>query len=240
MANFFPRCRGGQGRRGLFGRSPAGNFRHLLPAPRARHTAEIGIGGHLAMPPLPHHRAYGSVPRRFGGFRSFRFCRPKKGRQLAAAITFCARSRPWVDRALPALRAAHRAVAGRGHPRQRLWPWVAEDREADRALPVVIDPPRSTASRDHSPCPASGRARVFLRYHRNGIINFTNASLHLEFKLSWESRGLAIGTDRYANHCFRRQHVFFGTSHMASLGVCRCNVSQLDHGNPSRSAKALR
>ena len=22
----------------------------------------IGIGGHLAMPPLPHHRAYGSVP----------------------------------------------------------------------------------------------------------------------------------------------------------------------------------
>jgi hypothetical protein len=33
------------------------------------------------------------------------------------------------------------AVAGRGHPRQSLWPWVAEDREADRALPVVIDPP---------------------------------------------------------------------------------------------------
>jgi putative transposase len=29
--------------------------------------ASIGIGGHLAMPPLPHHRAYGSVPRRFGG-----------------------------------------------------------------------------------------------------------------------------------------------------------------------------
>src|ERR1700760_753541 len=27
----------------------------------------IGIGGHLAVPPLPHHRAYGSVPRRFGG-----------------------------------------------------------------------------------------------------------------------------------------------------------------------------
>src|SRR6266446_9200093 len=30
-------------------------------------AASIGIGGHLAMPPLPHHRAYGSVPRRFGG-----------------------------------------------------------------------------------------------------------------------------------------------------------------------------
>jgi len=26
----------------------------------------IEIGGHLAMSPLPHHRAYGSVPRRFG------------------------------------------------------------------------------------------------------------------------------------------------------------------------------
>src|SRR5215470_1572503 len=27
--------------------------------------SKIGIGGHLAAPPLPHHRAYGSVPRRF-------------------------------------------------------------------------------------------------------------------------------------------------------------------------------
>ena len=26
----------------------------------------IGIGGRLTAPPLPHHRAYGSVPRRFG------------------------------------------------------------------------------------------------------------------------------------------------------------------------------
>jgi hypothetical protein len=25
----------------------------------------IGIGGHLAVPPLPHHRAYGSRTRRF-------------------------------------------------------------------------------------------------------------------------------------------------------------------------------
>ena len=30
-----------------------------------RDAPVIGIGGHLAMPPLPHHRAYGSVPRRF-------------------------------------------------------------------------------------------------------------------------------------------------------------------------------
>src|SRR5260370_36129023 len=28
-------------------------------------ASEIGIGGRLATPPLPHHRAYGSVPRRF-------------------------------------------------------------------------------------------------------------------------------------------------------------------------------
>jgi hypothetical protein len=32
---------------------------------KVRKGAAIGIGGHLAMPPLPHHRAYGSVPRRF-------------------------------------------------------------------------------------------------------------------------------------------------------------------------------
>src|SRR6516164_143865 len=29
-----------------------------------RFGSKIGIGGHLAAPPLPHHRAYGSVPRR--------------------------------------------------------------------------------------------------------------------------------------------------------------------------------
>ena len=34
--------------------------------PSKRVWTLIGIGGHLAMSPLPHHRAYGSVPRRFG------------------------------------------------------------------------------------------------------------------------------------------------------------------------------
>ena len=33
-----------------------------------RMVPEIGIGGSLAAPPLPHHRAYGSVPRRFERF----------------------------------------------------------------------------------------------------------------------------------------------------------------------------
>ncbi len=42
--------------------------RSVDPQTRANFSRpSIGIGGHLAMPPLPHHRAYGSVPRRFGG-----------------------------------------------------------------------------------------------------------------------------------------------------------------------------
>ena len=35
-------------------------------ASNGREAPMIGIGGHLAVPPLPHHRAYGSVPRRLG------------------------------------------------------------------------------------------------------------------------------------------------------------------------------
>ena len=38
---------------------------HCRPPARGPWTP-IGIGGRLAAPPLPHHRAYGSVPRRFG------------------------------------------------------------------------------------------------------------------------------------------------------------------------------
>jgi hypothetical protein len=40
--------------------------RHVLLEPaNVRFASKIGIGGRLATPPLPHHRAYGSVPRRF-------------------------------------------------------------------------------------------------------------------------------------------------------------------------------
>src|SRR4051794_17943723 len=40
----------------------------MRPPPAHSATSPpIGIGGPLARPPLPHHRAYGSVPRRFGG-----------------------------------------------------------------------------------------------------------------------------------------------------------------------------
>ena len=42
--------------------------------------AGIGIGGHLTMPPLPHHRAYGSVPRRFDRIRPQQGCRVWGGR----------------------------------------------------------------------------------------------------------------------------------------------------------------
>src|SRR3954463_13599155 len=41
-----------------------------LPAWHRARRRPIGIGGRLATPPLPHHRAYGSVPRRFGGLRA--------------------------------------------------------------------------------------------------------------------------------------------------------------------------
>src|SRR5690348_7066307 len=45
----------------------------------------IGIGGHLAMPPLPHHRAYGSVPRRFGGLTG---CGKSPERMLVAQFQY--------------------------------------------------------------------------------------------------------------------------------------------------------
>src|SRR4249919_2862547 len=46
----------------------------------------IGIGGHLAMPPLPHHRAYGSVPRRFGGLSAHEFLHGQQPETLEAGI----------------------------------------------------------------------------------------------------------------------------------------------------------
>jgi hypothetical protein len=47
--------------------------------PKARFPPEIGIGGRLATPPLPHHRAYGSVPRRFDRVRLGRAHRVGEG-----------------------------------------------------------------------------------------------------------------------------------------------------------------
>ena len=63
-------------------RGPAGLKRATL-GPVGAETIEkyrIGIGGHLTMPPLPHHRAYGSVPRRFDRIRPQQGCRVWGGR----------------------------------------------------------------------------------------------------------------------------------------------------------------
>src|SRR5439155_25003853 len=46
----------------------------------------IGIGGHLAMPPLPHHRAYGSVPRRFGGLSAHQLFHGKQAQTTEASF----------------------------------------------------------------------------------------------------------------------------------------------------------
>src|SRR5206468_665768 len=46
----------------------------------------IGIGGHLTMPPLPHHRAYGSVPRRFGGLSTGQLFHGKQSQTTEAAL----------------------------------------------------------------------------------------------------------------------------------------------------------
>jgi hypothetical protein len=49
-------------------------------------VASIGIGGHLAMPPLPHHRAYGSVPRRFGGLSVHQLCHREQAQPFERAL----------------------------------------------------------------------------------------------------------------------------------------------------------
>src|SRR5580704_12061083 len=47
----------------------------------------IGIGRHLAMPPLPHHRAYGSVPRRFGGLSTRQLFHGKQAQTTEARFS---------------------------------------------------------------------------------------------------------------------------------------------------------
>src|SRR3989442_3462927 len=49
-------------------------------------VASIGIGGHLAMPPLPHHRAYGSVPRRFGGLSVHQLFHGRQAQTFEASV----------------------------------------------------------------------------------------------------------------------------------------------------------
>src|SRR5271166_4652533 len=81
--------------------TPSGNDRYLR---------KIGIGGCLAAPPLPRHRAYGSVPRRFDRVRlgrAHRFGEDRASRNSGCAapvgptgvLTF-ARG-PWASRPPP-------------------------------------------------------------------------------------------------------------------------------------------
>src|SRR5438094_6019964 len=44
------------------------------------------IGGHPTMPPLPHHRAYGSVPRRFGGLSTGQLFHGKQSQTTEASF----------------------------------------------------------------------------------------------------------------------------------------------------------
>ena len=55
----------------------------LAVSPR---PASIGIGGHLTMPPLPHHRAYGSVPRRFGGLSTHELVHGEQAQTLETVV----------------------------------------------------------------------------------------------------------------------------------------------------------
>src|SRR6516164_562261 len=70
----------------------------------------IGIGGRLAVSPLPHHRAYGSVPRRFDRVKPWREHRggEARGRRNTGCagpvgrpdVRTCARNR-WASRQQP-------------------------------------------------------------------------------------------------------------------------------------------
>ena len=61
-------------------RGRSGPHRGLRPSGNETVPGLIGIGGHLTVPPLPHHRAYGSVPRRFARIRPQQGCRVWGGR----------------------------------------------------------------------------------------------------------------------------------------------------------------
>src|SRR5438270_4764432 len=63
--------------------SPTGQARGLKTHVLA---LSIGIGGHLAVPPLPHHRAYGSVPRRFGGLSTHQLFHRKQTQTTEASF----------------------------------------------------------------------------------------------------------------------------------------------------------
>ena len=46
----------------------------------------IGIGGHLAVPPLPHHRAYGSRTRRFDWVKLVRNMKSRETERVEVVV----------------------------------------------------------------------------------------------------------------------------------------------------------
>src|SRR5271169_2549740 len=80
-----------------------------------RYPPLIGIGGRLATPPLPHHRAYGSVPRRFDRVRLGRAHR--YGEDRASRNSCCA-----APVGPPDVRTCARArLVNQLRPRPRTW-----------------------------------------------------------------------------------------------------------------------
>src|SRR6516165_8882530 len=105
----------------------------------------MGIGGHLAMPPLPHHRAYGSVPRRFGGLSARDRCHGDKSMIREASV------------GEGAMQGARRAQSPRslgtedGRTGDRLGDLQALEFLVASATRLPLDPDKATQA---PPCPA--------------------------------------------------------------------------------------
>ena len=102
----------------------------------------IGIGGHLATPPLPHHQAYGSVPRRFESLANTR--RTRMGDRAIG-------SAHW--RALRRGPCSGLGARGHGRYRQHCSPCAPEPRL--RPAPLADAVVFSTAARER-PAAAAG------------------------------------------------------------------------------------
>ena len=135
---------------------------------RARPCPAIGIGGSLAAPPLPHHRAYGSV---HGGSTVIRWRMPaKEGRPSAANVALdramlrrragaiapgtrerWPRSAPQADGARPSLQQLPRT----GSVRLRHWSQaMARSRRRDPPVQSAAAPTASGRSRSSRPSPS--------------------------------------------------------------------------------------
>ena len=107
----------------------------FLPRQGSHHPELIGIGGSLAAPPLPHHRAYGSVPRRFDRVKRLMGSPGEEGRssrsmRWATPVALshgepCARTRTLSRQRRPRGSGTHPDGAGVAHPVPPVLPTVA-------------------------------------------------------------------------------------------------------------------